>query len=200
MKLSLPEALVLADLDDATGAPLSDAEVFAPLLAAAMIGELELGGRIRYDGHRLRMLPGKPVRLLEPAEHCLGGQFMPIAEALASIAAEELRHTVQSFLVGRGALQVTSRRRLWWRVYSWPTANPVVEDELRDLLRGYVVAASGPLSRTDRLLCLLERADLLTTIWPEPPLEAIRARAKLWPLRAHLRSAVGGTGVRMRDG
>lgn len=188
-KLNLPMALVLLDLEDDTGTPLADAEVFAVLLAAAMIGELELEGRIRHvPGGRITLRGGKPNPLLEPAEHCLGARPTPFGEAFEAVADKDLRHTVHSHLVGIGALKVhTGRSWLFWKKHSWVTADPTIEQDLRRHLQDYVLHPEGALKREDVLLSLLVHGKLLHTVWPqEAPLDVIEARAQLTPIHAAL--------------
>lgn len=201
MSLSLPEALALCDLDDHTGQSLTEPEVFGPLLGAAMVGELELLGRTRLVDGAISLRPGVPVsRLFESAEHVLGARPTRVETVLHALAEEDLRHTVHSFLVSKGALHVTVKRRFWWREWSWPTADAEVENDLRTMLRTYVDTADGPLCRTDMLLALLDRAGLLKTVWLDPPTERIQHRARLWSLRPFLKGIAHQGGVKMREG
>lgn len=175
---SLPLALVLCDLEDRTGQPLTEPAVLDVLLAAAMLAELDLAGRLKHhDRDCIAIRGGRPDTLLEPAEHVLSSRPLPIADALRSIADLDLKHTVNSHLVGLGALHVTTTKR-WFRrpTSSWPTADEAIEAELRQTIREHVHQASGPTTRLDILLDLLDQARLLGTIFDEIPEDRIAER------------------------
>ncbi|MCA9571311.1 MAG: GPP34 family phosphoprotein, partial [Myxococcales bacterium] len=132
---------------------------------------------------------GRPDSLLEPAEHCLSSRPTPVVDLLDRIAAEDLRHTVCSHLVGMGALTVKTQRR-WFRTVSsrWPTADPAIEEALRAHVRDHIARTSGPPVRTDTLVVLLDVAGLLGTIFGEDvPTERIDERTSDLPWRRHLR-------------
>lgn len=186
---SLPMALVLCDLEDTTGRPLTDPDVFDVLLATAMIVELDLAGRlVLHPEDHVSIRGGAPDTLLEPAEHVLSARPMPFTEAIREVAALDVRHTVHSHLVGLGALKVETTRR-WFRsaTSTWPTADPTVEQGLRDRIREHVASAEGPRGRLDILLALLEVAGLLSTIFDTLPQDRIDPRVDGCPWAARAR-------------
>ncbi|MCB9673973.1 MAG: GPP34 family phosphoprotein [Alphaproteobacteria bacterium] len=182
-ELTVPHALVLLELDDRTGR--SRITGFSPTyaLAAAFVAELEIQERLAYPraSHVVVRAGQAGSALLQQAEALLPAGPVRIDQAIGHVAAGDraLRQAVLDDLERWGAIRTDVTRVLAipiaWR---WPTVDGSIEADLVARLRQHVETAPVELpgTREDAILSLARAAGLLTAIWAEDALPAVRER------------------------
>jgi hypothetical protein len=179
--IPLAEELLLLAYDDQTGKATGSRIGLDLGMAAAVLVDLALAGRIAYVNGYLTVNDPTPI-----------GE--PIADAvLARAAADEphtpaqwvqrLRHRLRTRvledLVARGVVQDVDETQLEWiHVHRYPTTDKAYETEIRGRLAAALTSDESPDERTAAL------ATLLTAIRMEPalrlpPAEAARAHQRL---------------------
>ena len=166
--ISLAEELLLLAYDDQTGKATGSRIGLDLGMAAAVMIDLALAGRIAYVDGYLKVINPTPI-----------GD--PIADAvLAKAAADEphtpgqwlqrLRHRLRTRvledLVTRGVVRDVDETQMGYiHVHRYPTTDPAVEAEIRKRLADALISDQAPDERTAAL------ATLLTATRMEPVLE-----------------------------
>jgi hypothetical protein len=179
--IALAEELLLLAYDDHTGKATGSRIGLDLGMAAAVMVDLALAGRIAYvDGY---------LKVIDPAP--IGD---PIADAVLAKAAadhphtpaqwlQRLRHRLRSRvledLVARGVVRDVDETQLEFiHVHRYPTTDPAVEAEIRKRLADALITDEMPDERTAALATLL----IATRMEPAlrlPPEEAAHAHERL---------------------
>lgn len=167
-QLGIPQAIVLLDLHDEHGDSTALPDRLELLVGAGLLAELLHHGRLRIDGHRASIKPGRPAsRMLEAAEEIVGARPASLADHIHALAQGGLRHSVHSDLVGRGALRAERRRKwIWFTESTWPTEDPALENALVAYLR--TVGPPTELRSENSLLGLIHVGGLAGAVFPGP--------------------------------
>jgi hypothetical protein len=179
--IALAEELLLLAYDDQTGKATGSRIGLDLGMAAAVMVDLALAGRIAYVDGYLKVIDPTPV-----------GD--PIADAVLAKAAagephtpaqwlQRLRHglrtRVLADLVARGVVQDVDETQLEYiHVHRYPTTDPAVEAEIRKRLAEALITDAVPDERTAALATLL----IATRMEPAlrlPPEEAAHAHQRL---------------------
>jgi len=179
--IALAEELLLLAYDDQTGKATGSRIGLDLGMAAAVLVDLALAGRIAYVNGNLVVLNPAPI-----------GD--PIADlVLAKAAASEphtpaqwvqrlrhgLRNRVLEDLIARGVVRDVDETQLEFiHVHRYPTADPAYEAEIRKRLAEALITEAMPDERTAALATLL----IATRMEPAlrlPPEEAARAHQRL---------------------
>ncbi|MCA2213894.1 GOLPH3/VPS74 family protein [Jidongwangia harbinensis] len=179
--IALAEELLLLAYDDQTGKATGSRIGLDLGMAAAVMVDLALAGRVAYVEGYLKVIDPTPV-----------GD--PIADAvLAKAAADDphtpaqwlqrlrhgLRNRVLADLVERGVVRDVDETQLdYIHVHRYPTTDPAVEAEIRKRLGEALISGSIPDERTAALATLL----VATRMEPAlrlPPEEAAEAHRRL---------------------
>src|ERR687894_1111047 len=179
--IALAEELLLLAYDDQTGKATGSRIGLDLGMAAAVMVDLALAGRIAYVDGYLKVIDPRPV-----------GD--PIADAVLAKAAagephtpaqwlQRLRHglraRVLADLVARGVVQDVDETQLEYiHVHRYPTTDPAVEAEIRKRLGDALISQVPPDERTAALATLL----VATRMEPAlrlPPEDAAQAHRRL---------------------
>lgn len=183
-RLTLAEELLLVALDDESGAVLNLPPLALELgLAAAIVGELTLEGRIDTD----------PSKLFVTSKAPLGDSILD--EALADIASEPkqlsselwlrrlaeegpvLRERITQRLVGRGVLQSVEKRLLWvFRTRVYPPTSGIEEQEVKNRIMTLLNNDDIPAPRDALLIGLLRATGIFDVLLSEQEHARLRAR------------------------
>ncbi len=179
--IALAEELLLLAYDDQTGKATGSRIGLDLGMAAAVMVDLALAGRIAYVDGYLKVIDSKPI-----------GD--PIADAvLAKAAADEphtpaqwiqrlrhgLRTRVLADLVDRGVVQDVDETQLEYiHVHRYPTIDRAVEAEIRERLAAALISEAAPDERTAALATLLCATRMEPTL-RLPPEEAAEAHERL---------------------
>jgi hypothetical protein len=177
--IALAEELLLLAYDDQTGKATGSRIGLDLGMAAAVMVDLALAGRVAYVEGYLKVIDATPV-----------GD--PIADAvLAKAAADDphtpaqwlqrlrhgLRNRVLADLVERGVVRDVDETQLdYIHVHRYPTTDPAVEAEIRKRLAEALISGSIPDERTAALATLLvaTRMEPALRLPPEDAAEAHR--------------------------
>jgi hypothetical protein len=179
--IALAEELLLLAYDDQTGKATGSRIGLDLGMAAAVMVDLALAGRVAYVEGYLKVIDPTPVA-------------DPIAAAvLAKAAADQphtpaqwlqrlrhgLRNRVLADLVERGVVRDVDETQLEYiHVHRYPTTDPAVEAEIRKRLSAALIGDEVPDERTAALATLL----VATRMEPAlrlPPEEAVQAHQRL---------------------
>jgi hypothetical protein len=183
-RLTLAEELLLVALDDESGAVLNLPPLALELgLAAAIVGELTLEGRIDTD----------PSKLFVTSKAPLGDSILD--EALADIASEPkqlsselwlrrlaeegpiLRERITQRLVGRGVLQSVEKRLLWvFRTRVYPPTSGIEEQEVKNRIMTLLNNDDIPSPRDALLIGLLRATGIFDVLLSEQEHSRLRPR------------------------
>lgn len=183
-RLTLAEELLLVALDDESGAVLNLPPLALELgLAAAIVGELTLEGRIDTD----------PSKLFVTSKAPLGDSILD--EALADIASEPkqlsselwlrrlaeegpvLRERITQRLVGRGVLQSVEKRLLWvFRTRVYPPTSGIEEQEVKNRIMTLLNNDDIPAPRDALLIGLLRATGIFDVLLSEQEHARLRTR------------------------
>ncbi|SDQ38180.1 GPP34 family phosphoprotein [Quadrisphaera sp. DSM 44207] len=214
------EELALLLVDAGSGAPVTTAATTGPLLAAGVLRELELAGRVRVEPARAR--GGSRVALLDPAP---AGSAV-LDRALAAVAerapcpasrlltplgplARGLAQRVLADLVAAGALAEERSRLLGvLPVVRHRVLEPAVLDAVRARMAAALTRPPGPDARAAALVALLAAAGALVRVHDPGALgttrrellAAGRAAIAADPVAAALADVVRGAGATAGSG
>lgn len=183
-RLTLAEELLLVALDDESGSVLNLPPLALELgLAAAIVGELTLEGRIDTD----------PSKLFVTSKAPLGDSILD--EALADIASEPkqlsselwlrrlaeegpvLRERITQRLVGRGVLQSVEKRLLWvFRTRVYPPTSGIEEQEVKNRIMTLLNNDDIPSPRDALLIGLLRATGIFDVLLSEQEHSRLRNR------------------------
>jgi hypothetical protein len=179
--ISLAEELLLLAYDDQTGKATGSRIGLDLGMAAAVMIDLALAGRVAYVDGYLKVINPAPVA-------------DPIADAVLTKAATDEPHTpaqwiqrlrhrlrirVLEDLVARGVVRDVDETQMEYiHVHRYPTTDPAVEAEVRKRLAEALISEQAPDERTAALATLL----IATRMEPAlrlPPEEAAHAHERL---------------------
>ena len=179
--IALAEELLLLAYDDQTGKATGSRIGLDLGMAAAVMVDLALAGRISYVDGYLKVIDTRPT-----------GEA--IADAVLAKAADDEPHTpaqwlqrlrhrlrtrVLDDLVARGVIQDIDETQLEYiHVHRYPTVEPAVEEEIRKRLAEALMTEQTPDERT-AALCTLLTACRMEPALHLPPEEAGEVRGRL---------------------
>jgi Golgi phosphoprotein 3 len=187
MPLTMPEELLLLMLDDASGRLLDRAMPAGDYaLAAAVLSELALAGRLDSDPQRLYVTNPAPTGdpLQDSVLARLGGMLeqqhtQGWIETLAMDAAE-MRAALFARLVAAGVLRQEDSRFLWmFAERRYPQVSGREEREVKARLLGVLFHDDIPDTRDVLLIGLARAANLFTVILSEEELARAQPRIDL---------------------
>ena len=194
--IALAEELLLLAYDDQTGKATGSRIGLDLGMAAAVMVDLALAGRIAYVDGYLKVIDRTPT-----------GEA--IADAVLAKAADDEPHTpaqwlqrlrhrlrtrVLEDLVARGVVRDVDETQLEYiHVHRYPTVDPAVEAEIRKRLGEALMSEGAPDERT-AALCTLLTACRMEPALRLPPEEASEAHARLEAI-ANGTGFAGGTNL-----
>ena len=194
--IALAEELLLLAYDDETGKATGSRIGLDLGMAAAVMVDLALAGRISYVDGYLKVIDRTPT-----------GEA--IADAVLAKAADDEPHTpaqwlqrlrhrlrtrVLEDLVARGVVRDVDETQLEYiHVHRYPTVDPAVEAEIRKRLGEALMSEGAPDERT-AALCTLLTACRMEPALRLPPEEASEAHARLEAI-ANGAGFAGGTNL-----
>ena len=183
--LSLAEELVLITLDDNTGKLIASAKPYALdiAIAASLIMELSLEGRIDTDPKKLFVVSTKPTHhpildaLLE--EITAEKNTLSTSEWLTRFAhqGERLIDLVVKGLVERGILKSVEKRLMWvFKMRVYPPSSGIEEQEVRARIMQLLNSEDIPDPRDALIVGLLRATDLMNYLLTESEQKRLQAR------------------------
>ena len=182
--LSLTEELVLVALDDDTGR-LIDLLPFSleTAIAAALVMDLTLAGRIDTDPERLFVLSPAPTghAIIDEVLARIAAEPAPLSSAewlrRLAIPGLALRDRVLDQLVQRGVLRSVEKRFLWvFRTRVYPPTSGLEEREVKSRVMTLLNNDDIPDSRDAMLVGLLRATGIMERLLSEPEYLRLRAR------------------------
>ena len=179
--IALAEELLLLAYDDQTGKATGSRIGLDLGMAAAVMIDLALKGRLAYINGNLMVINPKPVD--DPIEDAV----------LAKVASEDphtpaqwlqrLRHRLRARvledLVARGVVRDVDETHLdYIHLHRYPTTDPAYEAEIRKRLAEALISDAAPDERTAALVTLLT-ATRMEPALRLPPAEAARAHRRM---------------------
>lgn len=196
---TLAEDLLLIALDDAKGTtPWRESVLLRYTVAAAMLADLALAGRMELQKKRIAVVDASPTGddVLDDLLARIQSSKKPHDAAYwvrsLTRTSKRVREQLENRLVTRGVLR-REKRRLLWVIESdrFPTLDAAPEGRLREQLRSVLVEGAEPDARTAVLIVLLQRSKLLDRLVTKEESKAARARAKAVASMTPLGSDVG---------
>lgn len=183
-RLTLAEELLLMALDDETGALVKLAPYALELsLAAALVMELTLEGRIDTDLEKLFVVSaeptGQPVLDEALAEICTESASQPTRFWLSRLSRSGpvLTERIARSLVDQGVLRLVEKRLLWvLKSRTYPPASGIEQREVRQRILTLLDNTEIPDTRDALLVGLLRASGLVDRLLDEPELSRLRAR------------------------
>jgi Golgi phosphoprotein 3 len=183
-RLTLAEELVLLVLDDESGhlvhLPASSLEL---ALAAALVMELALEGRVDTDPAKLFVLSSDPTgnAILDDAlaQIVAAEQVHPTAVWLSRLTqvGAGLSDRVINSLVTRGVLRMVEKRLLWvFKVRAYPPTSGIEEREVKSRVMALLNSDDIPETHDALLIGLLSATGILEQFLGESEHERLRAR------------------------
>jgi Golgi phosphoprotein 3 len=168
-KLTLAEELLLIALDDESGRPIDLPPFWLDTaLAAAILMELCLVGRLDTDPGRLIVVSGEPTGspilddvlaqiVADPAPHPSGVWIRRVGTR-----GHELREQVTNGLVARGVLKSVEKRLLWvFKTRAYPPTSGLEEQEVRSRIMTLLNNTEIPDPRDALLVGLLSATNII---------------------------------------
>jgi hypothetical protein len=183
-RLTLAEELMLIALDDESGAPISLPPMALELgLAAALIGELTLEGRLDTDAEKLFVTSRAPVgdALLDEmlADVVAETRQLPSDTWLRRIAESGpvLRDRIAHRLVQRGVLKEVEKRLLWvFKTRVYPPTSGIEESEVKSRIMTLLNSDDIPSARDALLVGVLRATGMFDVLLSAPEHERLRGR------------------------
>ncbi|MFI8101457.1 GPP34 family phosphoprotein [Streptomyces sp. NPDC086023] len=182
MAVTLAEEIMLLSLDDESGSA-KQRQAAGWAVAGGILLELVLAGRVAVRGKHLELVDATPT-----GDPLLDGRTALIARWLGARGrrrvtdwltkdqAKAVSATLER-LCARGVVVEERRMALgMFPIRRYPEAVGVVERELRDRLRGVVLAGAEPDTRTAGLIGLIHATKLHRLAFPEGPARQIASR------------------------
>jgi hypothetical protein len=183
-RLTLAEELLLVALDDETGTVMHLPPLALELgLAAALVGELTLEGRVDTDPSRLFVTSKAPLGdsiLDETLADVVSEPKQLSSEAWLRRIAEEgpvLRDRITQRLVNRGVLQSVEKRLMWvFRTRVYPPTSGIEEREVKSRIMTLLNNEDIPSPRDALLVGLLRATGMFDLLLGEPEQARLRGR------------------------
>ncbi|MEI6545633.1 MAG: GPP34 family phosphoprotein [Burkholderiales bacterium] len=183
-KLTLAEELVLIALDDESGSLLSLPPFSLEVaMAASLLMELELAGRIDSDEQKVFVISPKPTGkaiLDEPLEEIVAeSRQLPTSAWLRRLAAPGpvLRERVIAGLVDHGVLQSVEKRLLWvFKTRVYPPTSGIEEREVKSRVMTLLNNDEIPDTRDALLIGLLRATGIMYRLLSSTERERLRDR------------------------
>lgn len=184
-QLTLAEELLLITLDDSSGKLFSSAKPFAIdiAIAASLIMELTLNGRIDTDSEKLFVISNAPTgnQILDDtlAEINAEKTSLPTSAWISRIGkkGESLNQLIIKSLVDRGVLKSVEKRLLWvFKTRVYPPASGIEEREVRARVMQLINSDEIPNPRDSLIVGLLQATSLMNHLLTPDELERLKAR------------------------
>jgi Golgi phosphoprotein 3 len=183
-RLTLAEELMLIALDDESGAPVSMPPMALELgLAAALIGELTLEGRLDTDSDKLFVTSQETVgdSLLDEmlADVLAESKQLPTDTWLRRVAeaGPVLRERISRRLVQRGVLKEVEKRLLWvFKTRVYPPTSGIEESEVKSRIMTLLNNDDIPSARDALLVGVLRATGMFDVLLSTPEHERLRSR------------------------
>ncbi len=183
-RLNLAEELLLVALDDESGTPLPlPTFSLETALAAAIVMELSLAGRLDSDAESLIVLSATPTgdalldgvldRIAGASERRTTAQWLHVLSAPGGPLVE----LVTQRLVERGILRVEEKRLLWvFRTRVYPPTSGIEEREVKSRVMTLLNNDAIPDTRDTLLIGLLRASGLFEVLLSRPELHRLEPR------------------------
>ena len=176
--------MLLLALDDETGALVKLAPYSLELsLAAALVMELTLEGRIDTDLEKLFVVSaeptGQPVLDEALAEICAESASQPTRFWLSRLSRSTPVHPerIARSLLDQGVLRLVEKRLLWvLKSRTYPPVSGLEQREVRQRILTLLDNTEIPDTRDALLVGLLRASGLVDRLFDEPELSRLRAR------------------------
>jgi hypothetical protein len=184
-QLTLAEELLLVILDDSSGKFFPTAKPFAIdiALAASLIMELTLNGRIDTDSEKLFLISSTPTgnQILDDVLFEIDAEKTSLTTSawLTRIAqkGESLNQLVINGLVNRGILMSVEKRLLWvFKTRIYPPASGIEEREVRARVMHLINSDEIPNPRDSLLVGLLRSTGLMNHLFTPATLDNLQTR------------------------
>ena len=184
-QLTLAEELLLIVLDDSSGKLFPTAKPFAIdiAIAASLIMELTLNGRIDTDSEKLFVISSKPTgnKILDDILFEIDAENTNITTSawLTRIAqkGESLNQLIIDGLVNRGILMSVEKRLLWvFKTRVYPPASGIEEREVRARVMHLINSDEIPNPRDSLIVGLLQATSLMNHLFTSDLLETLQVR------------------------
>lgn len=183
--LTLPEELLLITLDDSSGKLFASAKPYAIdiAIAASLIMELTLHGRIDTDSEKLFVISSEPTgnQILDDtlAEINAEKANLPTSAWISRIGqkGENLIQLITQSLVDRGVLRSVEKRLLWvFKTRVYPPASGIEEREVRARVMQLINSDEIPNPRDSLIVGLLQATSLMNHLLTPDELERLKVR------------------------
>ena len=184
-QLTLAEELLLIVLDDSSGKLFPTAKPFAidVAIAASLIMELTLNGRIDTDSEKLFVISSKPTgnQILDDVLFEIDAENTNITTSawLTRIAqkGESLNQLIINGLVNRGILMSVEKRLLWvFKTRVYPPASGIEEREVKARVMHLINSDEIPNPRDSLIVGLLRATSLMNHLFTSDLLETLQVR------------------------
>lgn len=184
-QLTLAEELLLIVLDDSSGKLFPTAKPFAIdiAIAASLIMELTLNGRIDTDSEKLFVISSKPTgnQILDDLLFEIDAENTNITTSawLTRIAqkGESLNQLIINGLVNRGILMSVEKRLLWvFKTRAYPPASGIEEREVRARVLHLINSDEIPNPRDSLIVGLLRATSLMNHLFTAASLDKLQIR------------------------
>lgn len=184
-QLTLPEELLLITLDDNSGKLFASAKPYAIdiAIAASLIMELTLNGRIDTDSEKLFVISSEPTgnQILDDtlAEINAEKASLPTSAWITRIGqkGENLIQLITQSLVDRGVLKSVEKRLLWvFKTRVYPPASGIEEREVRARVMQLINSDEIPNPRDSLIVGLLQATSLMNHLLTPDELERLKVR------------------------
>lgn len=184
-QLTLAEELLLIVLDDNSGKLFPTAKPFAIdiAIAASLIMELTLNGRIDTDSEKLFVISSKPTgnQILDDVLFEIDAENTNITTSawLTRIAqkGESLNQLIIDGLVNRGILMSVEKRLLWvFKTRVYPPASGIEEREVRARVMHLINSNEIPNPRDSLIVGLLRATSLMNHLFNPATLDKLQIR------------------------
>ena len=202
-QLTLAEELLLIILDDSSGKLFSSAKPFAiPIaIAASLIMELTLNGRIDTDSEKLFVISNAPTgnQILDDtlAEIDVEKTILPTSAWITRIGkkGESLNQLIIKSLVDRGVLMSVEKRLLWvFKTRVYPPTSGIEDREVRARVMQLMNSEEIPSPRDSLIVGLLQATGLMNHLLTPNELDRLKVRidniVNLEEINRSLRAAV----------
>jgi hypothetical protein len=184
-QLTLAEELLLIVLDDSSGKLFPTAKPFAidVAIAASLIMELTLNGRIDTDSEKLFVISSKPTgnQILDDVLFEIDAENTNITTSawLTRIAqkGESLNQLIINGLVNRGILMSVEKRLLWvFKTRVYPPASGIEEREVKARVMHLINSDEIPNPRDSLIVGLLRATSLMNHLFTPATLDKLQIR------------------------
>lgn len=184
-QLTLAEELILITLDDSSGKLFASAKPFAIdiAIAASIIMELTLNGRIDTDSEKLFVLSDAPTgnQILDDALAEINTEktSLPTSAWITRIGkkGESLNQLIIKSLVDRGVLMSVEKRLIWlFKTRVYPPTSGIEEREVRARVKQLINSDEIPNPRDSLIVGLLQATSLINHLLTPDELQRLKVR------------------------